>query len=247
MIELTTMSISIIYEDDSILAINKPAGLAVHKVSPTDPQETLADILLKNYPYLEGVGDLPAGRQGINLRPGIVHRLDKETSGLMLIAKNQKSFDHLKNLFQTHQIKKEYLALVHGQPKEDRGTIDAPLGKLGTKQTTQIKGKKELVVRDAVTDYEVVQHYKDYTLIRVMPRTGRTHQIRVHLKHIGCPLAGDKLYASKKYLPEGLHRLFLHAWKLKLPGQNGQGLALEADLPSELSLVLQNLEQDRKG
>lgn len=234
------MKLSIIYEDDAVLVINKPYGLAVHKVSPTDPQETLADILLKEYPYLEGVGENP-------LRPGIVHRLDKETSGLMLIAKNQKSFEHLKNLFQTRQIQKEYLALVHGQPKEDTGTIDAPLGKLGTKQTTQIKGKKELVVRDAVTDYEVVKRYKNYTLVRVMPRTGRTHQIRVHLKHIGCPLAGDKLYAPKKDLPEGLQRLFLHAWKLRLPGQNGQGLALEADLPSDLKLVLDNLESDLKG
>lgn len=241
------MNLPIIYEDEDMLVIDKPAGLAVHKVSPTDPQETLADILLKNYPYLEGIGDLPAGRQEINLRPGIVHRLDKETSGLILIAKNQKSFEHLKDLFQTRQIKKEYLALVHGHPKEDKGTIDAPLGKLGTKQTTQIKGKKELVVRDAVTDYEVLKRYKNYALVRVMPRTGRTHQIRVHLKHIGCPLAGDKLYASKKGLPEGLHRLFLHAWKLRLPGQGGQGLALEADLPPELKMVLDKLELNLKG
>ena len=229
------MNLSIIYEDDSILAINKPAGLTVHKVSPTDPQETLADILVKEYPYLEGVGENP-------LRPGIVHRLDKETSGLMLIAKNQKSFEHLKNLFQTRQIKKEYLALVYGHPKEDKGTIDAPLGKIGTKQTTQIKGRRELVVRDAITDYEVIKRYKDYTLIRVMPRTGRTHQIRVHLKHIGCPLVGDKLYASKREPPAGLERLFLHAWKLQLPAQGGHGLAIEADLPPELNKVLDKLE-----
>lgn len=229
------MTIPVVYEDEHILAIDKPSGLAVHKVSPTDPQETLADILVAERPYLVGVGENP-------LRPGIVHRLDKETSGLMLIAKDQPTFEHLKNLFQTRQIKKEYLALVYGNPKHDSGTIDAPLGKLGTKQTTQIKGKRELVVRDAVTDYEVVTRYKDYTLVRVMPRTGRTHQIRVHMKHIGHPLVGDKLYAAKKPLPPGLDRLFLHALRLRLPDAHGSGLALEASLPPTLQNTLDALQ-----
>jgi 23S rRNA pseudouridine1911/1915/1917 synthase len=160
----------------------------------------------------------------------------------MLVAKDQPTFEYLKGLFQNRQVQKEYLALVYGHPKQSRGTIDAPLGKLGTKQTTQIKGKKTLVERDAVTDYEVERIFKDYALVRAMPKTGRTHQIRVHLKHIGCPIAGDKLYASKKPLPPGLDRLFLHAWKLRLTGPDGRPLALEVDLPPSLQKVLDTLE-----
>ncbi|MCC6934521.1 MAG: RluA family pseudouridine synthase [Candidatus Yanofskybacteria bacterium] len=229
------MTLPVIYEDAHLFAINKPYGIAVHKVSPTDPQITVADMLVAERPYLAGVGESP-------LRPGIVHRLDKETSGIMVIAKDQPTFEYLKNLFQTRQTQKEYLALVHGRPAQASGTIDAPLGKLGTKQTTQIKGKRELVVRDAVTDYEVLRSYPDYTLVRAMPKTGRTHQIRVHLKHIGCPLAGDKLYAAKKPLPPGLERLFLHAWKLRLTSPDGKALALEADLPQDLQKTLDMLE-----
>jgi 23S rRNA pseudouridine1911/1915/1917 synthase len=228
-------SFPVIYEDDHLFAIDKPYGISVHKVSPTDPQETLADILVRERPYLASVGESP-------LRPGIVHRLDKETSGIMIIAKDQPTFEYLKNLFQTRQVKKEYLALVYGHPKEAKGTIDAPLGKLGTKQTTQIKGKRELVVRDALTEYIVERSYQDYTLVRVMPKTGRTHQIRVHLKHIGCPLVGDKLYTAKKTLPPGLDRLFLHAEKLTLTTPDGRGLTLEAGLPPSLQKVLDTLE-----
>lgn len=229
------MTLPVIYEDKDCFAVDKPAGLSVHKVSPTDPQETVADILVRERPYLAGVGESP-------LRPGLVHRLDKETSGVLLVAKNQESFSYLKNLFQTRSVAKEYLALVHGKPKQPTGTIDAPLGKLGTKQTTQLKGKRELTVRDAVTDYRTEREYRDYTLVRALPRTGRTHQIRVHLKHIGCPLAGDKLYASKRPLPQGLGRLFLHAEKLSFTAPGGQALVLEAPLPPDLQKVLDMLE-----
>jgi 23S rRNA pseudouridine1911/1915/1917 synthase len=229
------MTIPVIYEDEHFFAVDKPAGLAVHKVSPTDPQETLADILVRERPYLTGVGESP-------LRPGIVHRLDKETSGVMLIAKDQPTFEYFKNLFQTRQVHKEYIALVYGKPKEPKGTIDAPLGKIGTKQTTHIKGRRELVERDAITDYETLKTYKDYALIRAIPRTGRTHQIRVHLKHIGCPIAGDKLYASKKPLPPDLDRLFLHAEKLSVTTPDGRGLTLEVGLPEDLQKTLDMLE-----
>jgi len=229
------MSLSVIYEDERLLAVDKPYGLAVHKVSPTDPQLTLADLLVAERPALAGVGESP-------LRPGIVHRLDKETSGVMVIAKDQPTFEYLKNLFQTRQVAKEYLALVYGSPKEPSGTVAAPLGKLGTKQTTHIHGRTKLVVRDAVTDYEVQKYYRDYSLVRVMPKTGRTHQIRVHLKHIGCPLAGDKLYAPKRPLPAGLERLFLHARKLSFTAPGGTALELEAPLPPDLQKVLDMLE-----
>lgn len=229
------MTIPIIYEDEHIFAIDKPSGLAVHKVSPTDPRETLADILVRTRPYLAGVGESP-------LRPGIVHRLDKETSGIMLIAKDQPTFEYLKNLFQTRQVKKEYAALVYGNPKNDSGTIDAPLGKLGTKQTTQIKGRRQLVVRDAITNYQILKRYTDYALVQVSPLTGRTHQIRVHLKSIGHPLVGDKLYAAGKPMPSGLDRLFLHAQRLQLTGPDGTRLDLEAPLPEVLQKTLDMLK-----
>lgn len=221
----------IIYEDNNLFAIDKPAGIAAHKVSPTDPQETVADILVRERPYLADVGESP-------LRPGIVHRLDKETSGIMLIAKDQPTFEYLKKQFQDRLVKKEYLALVNGSPREPFGTITATLGKLGTKQTTQLKGHKELVERKAVTDYEVIRKYKDYTLVRVTPHTGRTHQIRVHMKHIGYPLVGDKLYGKK-----GDHRpIFLHAQRLAFTTPTGSALVLETDLPEALQKVLNALE-----
>jgi 23S rRNA pseudouridine1911/1915/1917 synthase len=229
------MTLSIIYEDEHILAIDKPAGIAVHKVSPTDPQETIADILVHERPYLAGVGENP-------LRPGIVHRLDKETSGIMLIAKDQPTFEYLKEQFQQRLVQKHYIALVYGHPKEDRGTIDITLGKLGTKQTTQLKGKKELVEREAITDYTVIQRFTDYTLVEAMPHTGRTHQIRVHLKAIGCPIVGDVLYAKGKPMPAGLDRMFLHAQEIEFIAPNGTRLALGAPLPPDLQKVLDMLK-----
>lgn len=231
------MELSIIYEDDSILAINKPAGIAVHKTRTDDPQTTLVDWLLEKYPEIASVGEDP-------LRPGIVHRLDKETSGVMIIAKTNASFFYLKNLFKTREIKKEYLVLVVGRPAKPAGTIDLPLGKLGTRQTTRIIEDKELVERAAVTDYATEEQFEDFTLLRVRPRTGRTHQIRVHLKSLGTPIAGDRLYgAGRTPLPAGLERLFLHARMLTFTTPAGQSLALEADLPEDLERVLDNLRR----
>jgi 23S rRNA pseudouridine1911/1915/1917 synthase len=229
------MSLPIIYEDEHLFAIDKPAGIAVHKVSPTDPQETVADILVRERPYLSGVGESP-------IRPGIVHRLDKETSGIMLIAKNQPTFEYLKEQFQNRLVQKQYVALVYGSPKEDKGTIDLALGKIGTKQTTQLKGKKELVERDALTDYRVISRFNGYTLVEVMPHTGRTHQIRVHLKAIGCPIVGDVLYAKGKPMPAGLDRMFLHAQQLQFTAQDGTRLDLGAKLPDSLQKVLDALQ-----
>lgn len=229
------MEIPVVYEDEHVLAINKPAGLTVHKTHPSDPNETLVDILVGERPYLVGVGEDP-------LRPGLVHRLDKETSGIMLVAKDQPTFEYLKKQFQDRTVRKEYLALVHGAPKDKRGTIDTPLGKLGTKQTTRLKGKRELVERDAVTDYEVLKTYGEYALVRVMPRTGRTHQIRVHLKSIGCPIVGDQLYAPGKPVPSGLARMFLHAQRISFTTPDGKVLTLEADLPASLQNALSVLQ-----
>jgi 23S rRNA pseudouridine1911/1915/1917 synthase len=229
-------TIPIIYEDERMFAVDKPAGLSVHKTSAQDPHETLADIILRERPSLAGVGEDA-------LRPGIVHRLDKATSGVMVIAKDQDAFRELKRQFQERTVRKDYLALVHSTPKTASGTIDLPLGKVGTRQTTHIEGKRDLTVREASTAYVTEQSFKEFTLFRVTPRTGRTHQIRVHLKAIGCPIAGDPEYGPRKSpLPAGLNRMFLHAERLEVTSPAGPRVALEAPLPKALQNVLSALE-----
>jgi 23S rRNA pseudouridine1911/1915/1917 synthase len=228
------MNLEVIYEDTDLVAINKPPGLTVHKTSANDPQTTLADMALERWPEIKGVGeDL--------LRPGIVHRLDRDTSGIIVLAKNQKSFEYLKQLFQEHTIRKTYLALVYGAPAKSSGTIDAPIARVGAKTTTRIHGTRDLVERSATTDYRTSRRFDGYTLLECMPRTGRTHQIRAHLKSIGVPIVGDPLYAPGKPTL-GLDRPFLHAWKLELTLPSGTALSLEADLPDALQKVLDTLQ-----
>ena len=228
------MTLEVIYEDTDLVAINKPPGLTVHKTSADDPQTTLADLARERWPQIAGVGEDP-------LRPGIVHRLDRDTSGIIVIAKTQSAFEYLKKLFQEHTIRKTYLALVYGAPKTPSGTIDAPVGRVGAKTTTHIHGTRDLVERSAVTDYRTSKKFADYTLLECMPRTGRTHQIRAHLKSIGAPIVGDPLYSAGKPTL-GLDRPFLHAWKLELTLPSGTAMALEADLPAPLQKVLDTLQ-----
>lgn len=228
------MTPSIIYEDVDFVAIDKPPHLTVHKTSQDDSQITLADLAIERWPEMGGVGEDP-------LRPGIVHRLDRDTSGVMLLAKNQKSFEYLKSLFHDHKIRKTYLALAHGTPKEASGTIDMPVGRVGAKTTTHIHGTRDLVERTAITDYKVTRRFDGYSLIECMPRTGRTHQIRAHLKAIGTPIVGDPLYSPGKETL-GLDRPFLHAWKLELTTPSGTSMRLEADLPEPLQKVLDTLQ-----
>ncbi len=228
------LDLSVIYEDSDFVAIDKPPGLTVHKTSQDDPQITLADLAIERWPEMSGVGEDP-------LRPGIVHRLDRDTSGVMLLAINQKSFEYLKSLFHDHKIRKTYLALAHGTPKEASGTIDMPVGRVGAKTTTHIHGTRDLVERTAITDYKVTRRFDGYSLIECMPRTGRTHQIRAHLKAIGTPIVGDPLYSPGKETL-GLDRPFLHAWKLELTTPSGTSMRLEADLPEPLQKVLDTLQ-----
>jgi len=228
------MNLNIVYEDSDILVLNKPAGISVHKINSQDSRPALIDFVLEKYPEIKSVGADP-------LRPGLVHRLDKETSGLIIIAKNQKSFEYFQNLFQSRMVKKTYLALVHGKLKNKKGRIETPLGKIGTKQTVALHGKKELKEREAITDYEVIKEFPNYSLLQVYPQTGRTHQIRIHLKSIGHPLVCDSVYGGKKQLcPPELGRLFLHAQKLEFQHPNGQNMILEADPPEELTNFLKS-------
>ncbi len=251
------MDIKIIYEDDDILAVNKPAGLLVHGAE-NSKETTLVDWLIKNYPEIKNVGERPAfgeARPDLSGRPGIVHRLDKDTSGILLIAKNQRTFGYLKEQFKNRKIKKKYIALVCGKLNPptggEGGIIDLPIAKSKSdfRKKTSV-GKMAGKIREAVTEYKVIKKFPacadrpEYTLVEVFPKTGRTHQIRVHFKSIGHPVVCDKLYGFKKAVcPFGLKRHFLHASSLELNLPSGARIKLEADLPDDLQAALTKLEK----
>ena len=225
----------IIFENKDFLVINKPAGLMVHGVRVKSSRRvdeeraaepTLVDWLLARYPAIKNVGDDPA------LRPGIVHRLDKATSGVMIIAKRQASFERLKKIFQEHRMRKTYLALVYGHPKKEKGIIDAPIGiKSGTLKRS-IHSLK--MAKPAVTEYSVLKLFKDRALLKVSPKTGRTHQIRVHLASIGTPIVGDALYGGKAH-KDSARRLMLHAAGLEFSDDGGNHFVFEAPLPGDFT------------
>ncbi|MCR4283702.1 MAG: RluA family pseudouridine synthase [Parcubacteria group bacterium] len=229
----------IIYEDKDQLVINKPAGVLMHKALQTKPGTfCLADWLIKKYPKIKKVGDDPV------LRPGIVHRLDKETSGALVIAKTQPAFEFLKKQFQEREVRKNYVALVCGNIKKEEGMIDLPIGKSKKDIRKFVAGSRARgVLRDAVTEYEVIKRFENYTLVNVYPKTGRTHQIRVHMKAIGYPVACDALYAHKgAKCPPGLTRHFLHAKSLEFELYCGGKIKIEADLPYDLKETLAKLK-----
>ncbi len=226
---------SILYEDASILVINKPSGLLTHPRNEQDKRESVASWLATTY-------------------PGAVfaHRLDKDTSGVLLIAKTPEALAYYREIFHDRKIQKTYIALVYGTVKNDKGTIDAPLFKFGTRQSmrpprdlpAQAGGKT--LERTALTEYKVLERYKlsaiSYTLLEVMPKTGRTHQIRIHLRSIGNPIVCDPIYAEKSRIcPPDLGRLFLHAQKLSFTNMQGQAMTLEADMPPELEKFLETV------
>jgi len=245
------MKIPIVYEDENVLVIDKPAGLIVHPIKnskfqiPNTKPSTLVKWLLQRYPEIKNVGEN-------KLRPGIVHRLDKDTSGLMVVAKNNKTFFYLKEQFKKRLIKKKYIALVYGKLKEKKGIITKSISKSWKKgrQTTTPMGKS----KEAITRYKVLKEFypkalpgsgdKTFTLIEVIPETGRTHQIRVHLASIGHPIAGDEKYKFKRQPKiENLKRQFLHANYLKFSLPTGKILKLESKLPKDLKKVLDYLIQ----
>ncbi len=241
-------AIKLIFEDKNFLAVNKPVGLLVHATKNSN-EPTLVDWIVKNYPEISAVGESAFGGKNVGdntkERPGIVHRLDRDTSGVILIPKNQKYFEYLKKLFQNHLIKKTYLALVYGKIKERQGVIDKPISiKAKTVKRTVHAGK---MAKEAVTEYKTLQIFKSaeredfFTLLKVMPKTGRTHQIRVHLASIGHPIVGDKLY-GKKNNPLNLNRQFLHAESIEFNLENDQRIKIEADLPNDLEQIILNLK-----
>ncbi len=237
------MKIDIVYEDKNIMVLNKPAGIITHPKNIDDIQDSVTGWLTEKYPNIKNVGE-PFVASGKEVpRAGVVHRLDKDTSGLLIVAKNDNAFFYLKRLFQERKIKKHYLALAHGKPKESRGVISSPIGRIGLKRTTKIIGNKLIDKKEAETEYKTVKNFNDFVLVELLPKTGRTHQLRVHLSSISCPIAGDPVYGFKKLKPpSGLNRLFLHAYKLEFTAPDSKKLTLEADLPEDLQKVVNELE-----
>jgi len=246
----------LIYKDPNFIALDKPAGLLVHAKSSGADEPTLVDWVIKRYPEVKKVGDPATSSAGslqassgpaTPLRPGIVHRLDRDTSGIILVARNRKYFDYLKQLFQNRQIKKTYLALVHGRVKLNKGLIDRPISlKSGTIRRTAFKGRSQ---REAVTEYKVLKRFKDFSLVEVYPQSGRTHQIRVHLAVLGHPVVGDRVYGSKKSeVLLGVRRQLLHAYSLEFSPSAGHRLRLAANMPEDMSKIIRYLERfDRKA
>jgi len=231
------MEFNIIYQDPNLLVIDKPAGLVVFSEGQVK-ENTLIDYLLEKFPDLKNVGQTP--------RYGIIHRLDKDTSGILLIAKNNKALSFFQNQFKEGRVSKKYLALVVGNLKDREGTIETLIGrspKDRRKQKIYLPQEPESdKKRKAITEYKVLQKFKDYDLIEITPKTGRKHQIRAHLAYLGYPIAGDKLYGFKRQiLPKDLSRQFLHATCLKIELPNGEIKEFHSDMPQDLKNVLKNL------
>ena len=224
--------LDIVYEDDDVIVINKPQGMVVHP-APGHDEHTLVNALLYHCPLSTING---------TFRPGIVHRIDKDTSGLLMVAKNDKAHRSLAKQLKDKTNIREYVALVHGRIAEDEGTINAPIGR-GLKDR-----KKQAVVKDgrnAVTHFEVLKRYRDYTFVKCILETGRTHQIRVHMKYIGHPLVGDPLYGPKKTIKG--NGQFLHVGKLGFVHPTTEKLLIfEAPLPKIFQECLEKLDKTNR-
>jgi 23S rRNA pseudouridine1911/1915/1917 synthase len=223
--------LEVIFENSDLIIVSKPAGMVVHP-SPGHDSGTLVHAALGHSPDIMSIG----GEE----RPGIVHRLDKETSGLIVIAKNEQSHRWLQDQFKSRTVEKIYLALVDGKPPTPTGRVEAPIGRNTTHRKLMAVVPLEKG-REAVSEYRTLESFPAHTLLEVHPLTGRTHQIRVHMAFLGCPVAGDTVYGKHKPTVE-LDRHFLHAYKLKitLPGEKTPKL-FEAKLPEELQKVLDDL------
>jgi 23S rRNA pseudouridine1911/1915/1917 synthase len=236
--------ISILYEDADIAVINKPAGLIVHPDGRTE-EPAVTDWILKKFPATKGVGEPLSLSDGAVIdRPGIVHRIDRETSGVLVVAKNQLAHAFLKRQFQDGTVRKVYLAFVYGEVKNDDGVIDRPIAR--SKKDFRLwsagrgaKGKE----REAVTRYRVLARRDGVSLVEVIPQTGRTHQIRVHFKAINYPVLCDKLYAPKRPCLLGFSRVALHAFSVEFKTPSGETVKSEAPLPDDFKKALLEIER----
>ena len=244
------MNLKIIYQDSDVLVVDKPAGVVVFPEGVVQG-ESLIDILIQQYPEIKGAGEAP--------RYGIVHRLDKDTSGVLLVAKTTEALIFLQKQFKNREVGKVYTCLVEGSIKENSGEIKTLIGRSLSdprKQKAYMPGEAGSEgKREAITEYKVVERFsakggsasggKDYTLLDVVIKTGRRHQIRCHFSFLQHPIAGDKLYAFKNSkVPAGLTRQFLHAHTLKIQLPSGKTETFVSELPEELKEVLSKLSEE---
>ena len=232
-LEPETIPLDIVFENSDLVVVNKPAGMVVHPSAGHDTG-TLVNAVLAHAPDIQGIGG--------EIRPGVVHRLDKDTSGLILMAKNDRTHRYLQEQFRSRDVEKIYLALVDGAPPTESGLVDAAIGRDSSNR------KRMAIVplhrgREAVTEYHVLETFTEYSLIEAHPVTGRTHQIRVHLAFIGCPIVGDTIYGRKKP-SAGIKRHFLHAARItiRIPGED-EPRTFEAPLPANLANLLADLRR----
>ena len=227
--------VEVVYEDNDIIVVNKPKGMVVHPANG-NPDGTLVNaIMAMCKDSLSGIGG--------ELRPGIVHRIDKDTSGLLIVAKNDKAHIEMSNQIKNHEVKKIYIALVRGIVEEDEATIDMPIGR-------STKDRKKMAVvkngKEAVTHFKVLKRYDRYTLLEVKIDTGRTHQIRVHMAEIGHPVVGDMVYSNGKN-DFGVEGQMLHAKSLDFRHPiTGKQMHLEAELPEYFKNIIEKLDNDNK-
>lgn len=228
--------LDIVYEDEDLLVVNKPKGMVVHP-APGNPDGTLVNALLFH------CGDSLSGINGV-IRPGIVHRIDKDTSGLLVVAKNDYSHVRLAEQIKEHSFTREYRAVVHGNIRQDSGTVDAPIGR-------SPKDRKKMAVtdrhsRNAVTHFFILERYGSFTYIRCRLETGRTHQIRVHMAYIGHPLAGDRVYGPSN-TPKNLNGQCLHAGLIGfIHPRTGEYMEFRSELPPYFQSFLRGLEPLRR-
>lgn len=229
-IEAENIPLEIVYEDDDVVVINKPQGMVVHP-SAGHPNGTLVNSLLYHVKNLSSINDV--------IRPGIVHRIDKDTSGLLMVAKNDQAHEALSKQLKDKTATRKYIGLVHGEIPHEKGTIDAPIGR------SKVNRKSQAVIetgKPAVTHFQVLEKYKDFTLIECQLETGRTHQIRVHMQYIKFPLAGDPLYGPRKTLAG--NGQYLHAKVLGFTHPTtGEEMYFEAPLPTLFEETLKTLEK----
>ncbi|WJV17190.1 RluA family pseudouridine synthase [Rossellomorea marisflavi] len=231
-VEAEDLNLDIAYEDQDVIVVNKPKGMVVHP-APGHSSGTMVNGLMHHCKDLSGINGV--------MRPGIVHRIDKDTSGLLMVAKNDQAHEHLVNQLVEKTVTRKYTAIVHGNIPHEYGTIDAPIGrdpKDRQRMTVVDNGKK------AVTHFRVRDRYEDFTLVECELETGRTHQIRVHMKYIGYPLAGDPKYGPRKTLP--LNGQALHAGTLGfVHPRTGEYMEFHAELPEEFTKLIARLENSR--
>jgi len=237
------MNISIIYEDSDVVAITKPQGIMVHP-DGVSKDKTISDWMLETYPESKDVGEPMTIKNGEEItRPGIVHRLDRDTSGVLILAKTENAHAFLKEAFKNREVQKEYTAIVYGVMKTKEGVVDKPIGRSSQNFRVWSAGRGARgKLRDAVTEYRVFKDNGKFSIVKLFPKTGRTHQLRAHMKYINYPIVCDKLYAPKRECALGFERMALHARSITLTLPSGAEKTIKADFPEDFKKAIDSFE-----